>query len=809
MVGGEIYYTKKGTNLYELVFKIYFDCENANPGTIDRDGGTANLAIFNARTNDYIRSLTLTNGVDAEVNTVNYECVKTPAGVCVVEYTFSRTITLDPGTDGVIISHQLCCRNDIIDNVFNPGETGSTYWCFIPPSSISNSSPRFSKLPPTYVCLNAPLVVDYSATDPDGDSLVYELFTPYIGASSDDPKPNTPSAPPYSALTWGTGFSSFNQITGNPTNFINRSTGEYSLTPTQTGIYTVGVKVTEYRNGVAISATLRDYQFAVVQCQFDILANFDIPSGTAVGGAYSFECGDTVCITNKSFTKFPNSTKYFWDFGDPTTTRDTLTTFNLAQAPCYTYPGNGNYTIKLTASSSICESNYKYDVRIRSSKSFDLGPDLVFCDDFQIRLDTKTADAVAVNWNTGQTGFRITVSDTGKYIATVSYGNCSYKDSVTLRYDKVPPLTLPSDSLFCDSVNIVLDAGVPGLFYQWSTSVFDNQQTVSVNDTGKYSVIVRNLNCISYDTIRLWLATAPKLEDQFFCNNFTFEADASAIEEAQYKWSTGETTQKITLNKADTYWVQTKQRHCVKSDTFTITNPVIQLELGIDTHFCDFINLELDAGQDGIQYDWSNGANTQIINVTTPGTYIVTVFDSFGCENTDTIVVTVSESPIFELGDDMTICLNSPTTLKGPPGYDYKWNVGSTEASITTVFEGPYTLTITDEYGCIATDSLYITVDPDALPNELFVPSAFSPNDDGLNELFPYSVPINQPAYYVIIFSRWGEKVFDSRDDKTKQNWDGYYKGEKAHNQMFVYFMYYRGCDGNARSSKGNVYPLR
>jgi len=64
-------------------------------------------------------------------------------------------------------------------------------------------------------------------------------------------------------------------------------------------------------------------------------------------------------------------------------------------------------------------------------------------------------------------------------------------------------------------------------------------------------------------------------------------------------------------------------------------------------------------------------------------------------------------------------------------------------------------------------------------------------------------------GYYATVYSRWGEKVFDSRDDPNISNWDGYYKGKISPNQTFIYYIYYRGCDGNAKNAKGTVNPIR
>jgi len=106
---------------------------------------------------------------------------------------------------------------------------------------------------------------------------------------------------------------------------------------------------------------------------------------------------------------------------------------------------------------------------------------------------------------------------------------------------------------------------------------------------------------------------------------------------------------------------------------------------------------------------------------------------------TDSIELTLSQSPEIYLGEDTTICVNSPTTFGVNTPYSvYTWNTGETTQYITTQSEGQYVLEVTDDLGCKGKDSLFITLDPEALPSVLYVPNAFTPNGDNLNELFPY-----------------------------------------------------------------------
>ncbi|MDA8886244.1 gliding motility-associated C-terminal domain-containing protein [Bacteroidia bacterium] len=719
-------------------------------------------------------------------------------------YLYQKNMTINPGSDGVILSWQRCCRNNLIDNIIAPEATGFTAWTRIPPKSTPNSSAFFTDIPPVYVCVDAPLTFPQTAIDPDGDSLVYELFTPFLGASTDFNRPPSNgnyASPTFRNIRWRGQYNEVNQMGGSPKLSINSKTGILQVTPNRIGKFVIGYRVLEYRDGAIISETKRDYQLNVIQCEFDVIANYSIPNGVAVDGAYSFECQDTVCFINKSYSKTPET--YKWDFGVLNSTTDTSSEIN----PCFVYPGNGNYTVKLIVQSSICKDEYEYEVRIRSKKSFELGPDLVFCDDFNQILDTKTPDALSVNWNTGQTESRIDVQDTGLYIATVSYGNCAYTDSIQLFLDKIPDFSIPEDSLFCDEVDIVVDVGVTDLFYKWSSGPNDTSRIVRIQKAGTYNVVVRNDYCFKADTIRLWQITKPSLNDAFYCNDFNHFVDMGIIEEAEYLWSNGAQGASTTFTQDGTQWVQVKQRHCVSRDSFDITNPIIQLELGDDKHFCDTLYAELDGGPDGISYKWNNGSTSRRFITTSPGIYRVEVEDSNGCTKVDSVILSLSQSPSLVLGDDTTICVNSPTKITAPSEYQYEWNNGSTEQSITVTQGGVYSVRIIDEYDCFAEDSVLVTVDADALPNELYVPNAFTPNGDNKNELFPYSERVKQPAYFIHIYTRWGEKIFDSQESEIG-NWDGFYKDEKVPSEVFIYYMYYRGCDGFSRTRKGTVNAL-
>ena len=328
IVGGEIYYDCLGGNNYRLTLKIYRDCfgEGApfDPKVI--------LGVFDS-SGTLIHDLRVPFPGSTQIpNTINNPCNLPPNDVCVEEAVYVATVNLPPIPGGYTIAYQRCCRNNTISNIVNPGGVGATYTCHIPDSSIAlcNSSPRFKKFPPTYICLNVPLSFDHSATDPDGDSLVYEFADPLIGGATWDPKP-FPLPPPYSTVIWIPPYTTQNQINSAPAVVLNSTSGMITGTPNRIGQWVVGVCVKEYRNKKLISRNIRDFQFNVTPCP-----NIQV---SAILSQTKFCFGMTVDFINTSL----NSVSYFWDFGDPFSTNDTSSLF----APSYTYSQAGTYTVDL------------------------------------------------------------------------------------------------------------------------------------------------------------------------------------------------------------------------------------------------------------------------------------------------------------------------------------------------------------------------------------------------------------------------------------------------------------------------------
>jgi gliding motility-associated-like protein len=478
--------------------------------------------------------------------------------------------------------------------------------------------------------------------------------------------------------------------------------------------------------------------------------------------------------------------------------------------PTYVYPRDGNYRVTLRAWNEICEDTYITTVKIRNNIQVGLGPDLVFCKSVDRFLNTKAFDATRVIWNTGQSGPVIRAKDTGTYSVTVYYDQCFASDTIHLGMNPVE-FSLPSDSLFCEEVDMLIDAGVSGYSFRWSPSFRDTFRTLQVYDTGWYWVRVSNKDCYKVDSIYLYTPNKPKIGPYYFvCNEFIKTLDGGGRPGATYKWQDGSTDRFYTISQKGTYYVETKEGHCVASDTLVVDNPVIKLELGENEHFCDEVSKLLIAPPYMQLYQWQNETGGETFQASRAGKYFVYVLDTNGCSKTDTVEFFMTTSPEISLGSDTSICSRTELELSPGEGFDqYIWSAGEGDNTSKLVIEnaGTYFVTVVDSYGCTAVASVNVTVDPNALPNDLYIPNAFTPNDDGLNEVFPFAFEVVQSDYRVRVFSRWGEKVFDSSTDGL--TWDAKYKGKLPEPDAYLYLVEYRGCDGMYRRIKGTVSVLR
>jgi PKD repeat protein len=328
IVGGDIHYECLGGNTYLIVLKVYRDCQTG----ISPYDDPACVGIFNSagtlieNVQIPLASATITN---LPVDTGD-PCLEAPEGLCVTEAIYTAEVELDDIPGGYTMAYQRCCRNTTIVNCASNDDIGMTVYAQIPDPDLAlcNSNPSFNEFPPVVICLNEPFVFDHSATDLDGDSLVYEFCNPLL-TNVPGNYICPPGAPDYPLLDFYPQYSFDYPLDADPAFEVNPITGLLTGTPTQLGKYVVGICVKEFRNGQLISTTNRDFQFNIAPCSLDVLADID-PGPPCTGLTMNFGNGGI-------------GDSWFWDFGDTSTDADTAVSITAT----YEYPVQGVYTVML------------------------------------------------------------------------------------------------------------------------------------------------------------------------------------------------------------------------------------------------------------------------------------------------------------------------------------------------------------------------------------------------------------------------------------------------------------------------------
>lgn len=341
IVGGDITYRYLGNENFEIVLVIRRDCflgsleaefdDPAAIGVYDENGillpnlpgiGRAIFVPFDA--------------TDTLNNRIISDCGFEGEQVCVEETSYRTIVRLPQRTGGYYLGYNRCCRNGSLTNVDDPLQTGASFYTRIEETAYTegNSSPVFDQWPSVYICTDEDVNFDAGATDADGDSLVYELFTPFTGGTFDRPKPQPQSRLDFVPIAYNPPFSLQNLLGGFDPLRIDPQTGLISGTPPITGQFLVGVRVKEYRDGVLIGSTNRDFQYNVRVCSQPPLAQFSNPDIICDGLTVDFD--------NNSLS----ASEYQWQFDFPTTDSAFI---SLEESPTYTFPRSGFYDIQLIA----------------------------------------------------------------------------------------------------------------------------------------------------------------------------------------------------------------------------------------------------------------------------------------------------------------------------------------------------------------------------------------------------------------------------------------------------------------------------
>ncbi len=545
LAGGHFTYKYLGLNtngreVYRITLTLIQDCKNGDPKVIDNDN-PAHFTFFRKSNNTYLSNHTVyatRTGVPIPLG-VNPDCFDNLPEICLQEAIFSFDFELpkpneanyDP--NGYIVAYQRCCRNRILTNVIQPFKVGTTIFSNIPATGVQNNSPMPPE-PPLVICLNAPQRISYRNSDPDGDSLSYQLCTSYVGASEDNSNPLTASNPPYTALSYRSPFSYTQPVPSTVPVYLDPITGMLEFEPDIAGVYTIVVCIDEYRNGVKIADHRQETQFYISPCSQLSYARLPVLADNPK--VHQIVCdGYTVNFGNTS----QGAQDYLWDFGDPTTTTDVSTD----RYPTYTYPDTGVYKVKLyTDLASSCPDSTEKEVRIYPYFLVDFSVQGILCAGQPITFTDLTqstfGDIIERDWRFGDGQFgkdsievHSYANSTQDYQIVLSASNSFGCRDTALKAISVlgTQVHAGGDTIVLNNVDVQLGATAESSV-KWRPATFMDNDTLidptfNFPTVGVYQYVLESTNelgCIGRDTVTI---TVTDKEYFFVPNAFTPNGD--------------------------------------------------------------------------------------------------------------------------------------------------------------------------------------------------------------------------------------------------------------------------------------------
>jgi gliding motility-associated-like protein len=321
--------------------------------------------------------------------------------------------------------------------------------------------------------------------------------------------------------------------------------------------------------------------------------------------------------------------------------------------------------------------------------------------------------------------------------------------------------------------------------------------------SGKYWVNVTNLCGFDDDTIKLYYDLPIDISlrsDTILCEDDSIFLSVSH-QNTDFIWNTGSTDSSITGYGGNSYYVIASNTCGTVTDTINLQEkqkPSLKIPQTDTVCEGEFVEVEIAATGN---FRWYDGKNDKVRKLLAPGKYAVETSNICG-RISDTINILAETNPDPYLGIDTFICEGETVNLS-VDGYSnkiYKWSNGDSSNSTTVDKAGTYSVTVISDRGCSGNDKIELL----DCPISIFIPNAFTPNNDGLNDKFKVQ-GIDIKDFHILIFDRWGNLVFESND--INHSWNGYNKnnGKRVNQGTYNYKVRYRSGSYQLKERFGKI----
>ncbi len=477
----------------------------------------------------------------------------------------------------------------------------------------------------------------------------------------------------------------------------------------------------------------------------DVTKNFDI----VVNELPAVDLNDeTTCVGESIIVNGPTGTgySYLWNDGSTNSTNE-LTT-------------EGTFWLEVTDANG-CVGRDEAELSFTIPFPIDLGPDRVECDEALLDVsDFQNYNNFSWFFNDGAVETEVIGNPTehqylvlktdgsteGQYKVEAEDANgCPVKDSVNVSFIHVPVPAITLSQNLCANDTVTLTASSGYNAYKWfkdgaEQTQFADLRSIEIFEPGQYTVEVTLSQCSAsnnIDVLEYGLPTVELKDGNIICPggettltiaNYTQSSSGGGLD--YLYWETNDnvrftdwSTAKYKVDQVGQYTVTVVDKFgCISNDQVDVTQHTLQSINLTESSICEDEKITLQNPLTNAQsYEWYQLVSGSEIKVAENNDYIVsglnsgvysyklTLLDANGCENSDTVDITINATPSFTL-NDATVCPNINHSFDGPAGaYQYLWSDGSTNQSLVISNTGQYTLQVTDANGCSASESAYLS----------------------------------------------------------------------------------------------------
>jgi gliding motility-associated-like protein len=416
---------------------------------------------------------------------------------------------------------------------------------------------------------------------------------------------------------------------------------------------------------------------------------------------------------------------------------------------------------------------------------------------------------------------------TTMYYATAGTSSCSVTDSVLVTITSPPSLSISNDTSICSGSSAQLNA-VSAASVVWNPSAnlscsVCNNPLASPPSTTTFYAIAGSAGCVTTDSLVVTVLNYPTLTlsaDTAVCPNSP--VNLNAISNGNIVWSPSANLSCTICNSptavvanTTTFYATANNSSCIVTDSVTITiSNALVLSAGSDTGICKGDTIRLNATANAA-VTWNSSSTLSCSDCNNPlafpqqNTFYVALASSNGCTVSDSIFVTVDSSRV-QANENDSIYSGETIFLHAANADSVEWVPAGSLINPKSFNPeaGPLVTTLYHVYGykngCRSVDSVWVFVKEPC--GNLLLPSAFSPNNDGVNDKLRILNKNFSKLNWFRVYNRWGELVFEASD--FLDAWDGTYKDKNQPMGVYAFSVSFV-CSGKTYETQGNVTLVR